>query len=91
MANSIIQPTLFGRLRKLRPTVRAARAELETLRDSMNRRSKPDPQTGWKHAEDLYIQLGNALDALDLALDYMAPTKFHKDQPVREAQEVAHV
>jgi hypothetical protein len=71
-------------------TVKAARAELETLRGSMNRQSTPDPKTGWEHAEDLHIQLGTALNALDEALDYMTPTRFHVDQPAREVQEVAH-
>ena len=73
--------TLFRRLRQLRATVKAARAEVETLRDSMNRKSKADPVTGWEPAEDLHIQLGNALNDLDSAADYMAPTRFHKDQP----------
>jgi hypothetical protein len=85
MAQSIIQPTLFGRLRQLLRTVRAARVEVETLRDSMD--------TGGEPAKDLHMQLGNALDALDMALDEMAPRRrFHIDQPVRAraVEEVAH-
>jgi hypothetical protein len=78
-------PSLFERLRQLRETVEAACDELETLRGSMNRQSEPDPQTRWEHAEDLHAQLGHALHALDVAFDYMAPTKHHVDQPADTA------
>jgi hypothetical protein len=92
MAKAIItQPTLFWRLRRIRATVRAAVAEVETLRDSMDRQSKPHPKTRWEPAEDLHIQLGQWLEAFDMALDLLKPTRFHVDQPARrEAREAAH-
>jgi hypothetical protein len=55
----------------------------------MDRQSKPNPKTGWDPAEDLHIQLRSALEACDMALDLLQPTRFHVDQPITEASEVA--
>ena len=76
-------PSLFGRLRQIRSTIRTARGELAALRNSMSRVSDPVPGTeGWEPAEDLHIQLRGALESLDSALDELTPNrKYHVDQP----------
>lgn len=82
MAKTNDTPTLFQRLGQLRSTVRAARVEVKTLRDSMNLKSKPDADSAWEPAADLHIQLGNVLTALDEAFDMLKPLREHIDQPV---------
>jgi hypothetical protein len=93
MAKSIMtQPSLFERLRQGRATLKAARADIEALRGSMSRKGEPVPGAGgWAPAEDLYIQLGNAVKLLDEAADVVTPLPEHLDQPAcATRREVAH-
>jgi hypothetical protein len=83
------QSTLFGRLEEIRANVKRVRADVMRLRASIR---GPASVGGERtSAEDLRIQLRQALEKFDDLLPELTPiADLHSDQPIRATSETAH-
>jgi uncharacterized protein YukE len=99
MAEANDTQSLLEGLASIRAILEQARAHLGELHDGMSdtdtgERSAADPEPhigGWNPWEDLCLQIENALEHLDQAIEGVSTECYHVDQQVTKvAAEVAH-